>query len=72
MLSTIIKLLTWVKYKIYREFHSYYIKVSDFVKTQVLISTYTAHIIISAITTSDFRYISYAIYLLILRLVLNN
>ena len=71
MLSTIVKLLTWVKYEIYKRFHSYYIEVSDFIKTQVLISTYTAHITISAIIINSLKYIDCIIYLLILRLVLN-
>ena len=33
MLSTIVKLLTWVKHEIYKRFHSYYIEVSDSVKS---------------------------------------
>ena len=33
MLSTIVKLLTWVKYKIYKRFHLYCIEVSDSVKS---------------------------------------
>ena len=36
MLSTIVKLLTWVKYKIYKRFYSYYIEVSDSVKSLVV------------------------------------
>ena len=72
MLSTIIKLLTWVKYKIYKRFHSYYIEVSDSVKTQVLVSACITHTIISVITMSSLRYIDYVIYLLMLRLVLNT
>ena len=72
MLSIIIKLLTWVKHEIYKRFHSYYIEVLDFIKTQVLISACTTHTIISAITASSFRYMSYIIYLRMLRLVLNN
>ena len=32
-MNTIIKLLTWVEHEIYKRFHSYYIEVSDFVKT---------------------------------------
>ena len=33
MLNIIIKLLTWVKHEIYKRFYSYYIKVSDSVKS---------------------------------------
>ena len=33
MSSTIVKLLTWVKHEIYKRFHSYYIEVSDSVKS---------------------------------------
>ena len=33
MSSIIVKLLTWVKHEIYKRFHSYYIEVSDSVKT---------------------------------------
>ena len=33
MLSTIVKLLTWVKHEIYKRFYSYYIEVLDSVKT---------------------------------------
>ena len=72
MLSIIVKLLTWVKHEIYKRFYSYYIKVSDFIKTQVLISAYTAYTTISAITASSLRYIDYTIYLLMLRLMLNT
>ena len=72
MLSTIIKLLTWVEHEIYKRFYSYYIEVSDFIKIQVFLSTCTACTIISAITASDLRYIDYVIYLLMLRLMLNN
>ena len=72
MSSTIVKLLTWVKHEIYKRFHSYYIEVSDSVKTQVLASACTACTMISAITMSSFRYISYTVYLRMLRLVLNT
>ena len=72
MLSIIVKLLIWVKHEIYKKFYSYYIEVSDSVKTQVLTSACTTHTIISVITTSNLRYIDYAIYLLILRLMLNK
>ena len=71
MSSIIVKLLTWVEHEIYKRFHSYYIEVLDSVKTQVLVFACTACTVISAITISSFRYIDYAIYLLILRLVLN-
>ena len=72
MLSIIVKLLTWVKHEIYKRFHSYYIEVSDFIKTQVLVSAHTAHTIIFTITASSLRYTDYAIYLLMLRLMLNT
>ena len=72
MSSTIVKLLTWVEHEIYKRFYSYYIEVSDSVKTQVLISACTACTMIFAITASDLRYIDYAIYLLMLRLILNT
>ena len=72
MLSIIIKLLIWVKYKIYKRFYSYYIEVSDSVKTQVLISACTACTVISTITISDLRYIDYTIYLRMLRLMFNT
>ena len=72
MLNIIIKLLIWVEYEIYKRFYSYYIKVLDSVKTQVLASACTAHTIIFAITASSLRYIDCVIYLLILRLVLNT
>ena len=36
MLSIIIKLLTWVKHEIYKRFHSYYIEVSDSVKSLII------------------------------------
>ena len=72
MLSIIIKLLTWVKHKIYKRFHSYYIEVSDSVKIQVLVSAHTACTVISAITASSLRYIDYTVYFLMLRLMLNT
>ena len=72
MSSTIVKLLIWVKYEIYKRFYSYYIEVSDSVKTQVLISAYTACTTIFTITASSLRYIDNITYLLILRLMLNN
>ena len=72
MLSTIVKLLTWVKHEIYKRFHSYYIEVLDSVKTQVLASACTVYTAISAITASNLRYIDCAIYLLMLRLMLNK
>ena len=72
MLSTIVKLLTWVEHEIYKRFHLYYIEVSDSVKIQVLISAHTAYTAIYTITASSLRYISYIIYLLILRLMLNT
>ena len=36
MLSTIIKLLTWVEHEIYKRFYSYYIEVSDSIKSLVI------------------------------------
>ena len=63
MLSTIVKLLTWVEHEIYKRFHSYYIEVSDSVKTQVLMFAHTAHIVISAIIISSLKYIDCALYL---------
>ena len=33
MSSIIVKLLTWVEHEIYKRFYSYYIEVSDFIKT---------------------------------------
>ena len=53
MSSTIVKLLTWVKHEIYKKFHSYYIEVSNFIKTQVLVSACTTCTAISAITVSN-------------------
>ena len=72
MSSTIVKLLTWVEHEIYKRFYSYYIKVLDSIKTQVLISTYIACTAISTITVNSFRYIDCAVYLLMLRLMLNT
>ena len=72
ILSIIVKLLTWVKHEIYKRFYSYYIEVSDSTKTQVLMSACTTCTIISVITTSSLRYTGYAIYLKILRLILNS
>ena len=72
MSSIIVKLLTWVEHKIYKRFYSYYIKVLNSVKTQVLVSACTAYTVISAITASNLRYIDCAVYLLILRLMLNT
>ena len=71
MLSTIVKLLTWVKYEIYKRVHSYYIEVLDFVKTQVLTSACITCIAIFTITVSNLKYIDYAVYLRMLRLMLN-
>ena len=71
-MSTIVKLLIWVEHEIYKRFYSYYIEVSDSVKTQVLTFAHTACTIISAITAIDLRYIDCAVYLLMLRLVLNT
>ena len=72
MLSTIIKLLTWVEHEIYKRFYPYYIEVSDSVKTWVLIFACITHTIISTITASSLRYIDYVVYLRMLRLMLNN
>ena len=36
MLNTIVKLLAWVEYKIYKRFYSYYIEVSNSVKSLVV------------------------------------